>query len=548
VRRFTALAVVGVVVLGGSLVSAGASELAAPDKPTVSTDTPVWSDEQSATFVLSGSQNTASFICRLDSGAAGWGPCTSPVSYPSLTEGGHTFQVRALDPSGEQSPPATFSWTVDVTAPILPGDVVVEATSPVGAIVSFAATDNLDPSPGLACTQAPGSTFSLGDTDVTCTATDAAGNASAGVVRIVVRDTTPPTLTSHADVIAGQQSPQGAVVSFALPTAHDAADPSPVVTCDPASGTLFPLGETGVSCVATDASGLTSGAESFKVIVQAGAKPAKPSIKASVPPLTTRADAEFELTVEPDLVAVCRLDGPLGGGTFEPCSGGSVQTYSGLVDGAYLFTVQVTNSIGNVNQASYGWVVDRTPPAAVVGFSARAAYLRVGLTWTKPIDVDYDRVRIWRKRGTAGFWKRLVDRAAANSFTDGTVSNHVLYRYRIRSLDRAGNLSSPVEVEAWPSPIVSPRYHAVVHTPPLVDWRSAPGATYYNMQVWRDGRKILSTWPARSQYRLQSSWTFQGRRYALSQGRVAVYVWPGYGSKAAARYGPLYGRTVFTIG
>ena len=128
------------------------------------------------------------------------------------------------------------------------------------------------------------------------------------------------------------------------------------------------------------------------------------------------------------------------------------------------------------------------------------------------------------------------------------MTNHVLYRYRIRSLDRAGNLSSPVEVEAWPSPIVSPRYHAVVHTPPLVDWRSAPRATYYNMQVWRNGRKILSTWPAHSQYRLQSTWTFQGRRHVLSEGPVAVYVWPGYGSKAAARYGPLYGRTVFTIG
>ena len=68
------------------------------------------------------------------------------------------------------------------------------------------------------------------------------------------------------------------------------------------------------------------------------------------------------------------------------------------------------------------------------------------------------------------------------------------------------------------------------------------------MQVWQEGRKILSAWPARSQYRLRSSWTFQGRRHALSQGRVAVYVWPGYGSKAAVRYGPLYGRTVFTIG
>jgi HYR domain len=548
VTRLATLAAVAAVALAGSLVTTSAGQLAAPDKPTVTTDTQVWSAEKSVTFTLSGSQ-AASFSCRLDAGASGWGPCTSPVSYSSLAEGGHTFQARALNSSGDQSPPTTFSWTIDVTAPVLPGDIVAEATSPAGAIVGFAATDNLDPEPELACSHVPGSTFPLGATNVTCTATDAAGNASAaGAFTVTVRDTTPPVLTSHADVIAAQQSPQGAVVDYALPIVHDAADPAPVVKCDPASGTLFPLGETGVSCVATDASGLTSAPESFRVVVQAGPTPAKPGIKTSVPPLTTRADAEFELTVEPAVTAVCRLDGPLGGGNFEPCSGGSVQSYSGLVDGAYLFTVQVTNSIGNINQASYDWIVDRTPPDAVAGFSARAAHLRVSLAWTKPIDVDYERVRIWRKRGAAGVWKRLADRAAADSFVDRDVRNHVLYRYRIQSLDTAGNLSSRAEVEAWPSPIVSPGYHAVVHQPPLVDWRSAPRATYYNMQVWRDGKKILSVWPARSQYRLRSSWTFQGRRHMFSKGRVAVYVWPGYGSKAAVRYGPLYGRTVFTVG
>jgi hypothetical protein len=471
------------------------------------------------------------------------------VSYTSLSEGGHTFQVRALDASGGQSPPTTVGWTIDVTPPTLPVDVVAEATSPAGAIVVFAAADNLDPSPDLSCTHSPGSTFPLGATAVACTAEDAAGNVNAGgAFTVTVRDTTPPTLESHADVIAAQQSPQGAVVDYALPDAKDAADPSPVVRCDPAPGELFPLGETSVECVATDASGLTSAKENFRVIVQAGPTPAKPGITTSVPRLTTRADAEFELSVEPGLTTECRLDGPLGGGSFEPCSGDSVKTYSGLVDGAYLFTVQVTNSVGNINQASFDWTVDRTPPAAVAGFTARADHRRVSLAWTTPIDVDYDRVRIWRKRGAAGAWTRLADRVAADSFIDRTVANHVLYRYRIQSFDKAGNLSAAAEVAAWPSPIVSPAYNAVVHSPPLLDWRSAPRATYYNMQVWRNGRKILSVWPLRSQYRLRSAWTFRGWRYTLSAGRVVVYVWPGFGSKAAVRYGPLYGRTVFTVG
>ncbi len=39
------------------------------------------------------------------------------------------------------------------------------------------------------------------------------------------------------------------------------------------------------------------------------------------------------------------------------------------------------------------------------------------------------------------------------------------------------------------------------------------------MQVWRDGRKILSVWPFESRYQLRSSWIFRGKRYSLHEGR-----------------------------
>ena len=58
----------------------------------------------------------------------------------------------------------------------------------------------------------------------------------------------------------------------------------------------------------------------------------------------------------------------------------------------------------------------------------------------------------------------------------------------------------------------------------------------------------MSGWPTRSQYRLRSSWTFHGKRQLLAGGPVTVYVWAGFGPKAAVRYGPLYGRTTFTLG
>jgi hypothetical protein len=303
-----------------------------------------------------------------------------------------------------------------------------------------------------------------------------------------------------------------------------------------------------VTCTATDAAGLTSAATSFDVVVQAGPAPAVPAIVADVPRLTNRSHASFRVDVEADVAAECRLDGPLGPGSFAPCSEDTPLAYAGLVDGGYLFTVQVTNAIGNRTQASYAWTVDLTAPAAVVDFAARAGNRVVRLSWAKPGDADYARLRIWRKRAGSTAWRRLADRVTASSFADRTVANHVVYRYRVATLDAAGNVAAPVEAGARPSPILSPAWGAVVHAPPLLDWTSVRRATYYNMQVWREGRKILSVWPLRSRYQLRSTWTFGGKRYTLGEGRLTVYVWPGFGSKAAARYGGLLGWTRFWTG
>jgi hypothetical protein len=521
---------------------------AAVAKPTIEDSPDRWTRETSATFKISSGSGTT-LICRLDANASGWLECISPTTYSGLVEGRHSFQVRAVDAAGNQSTPSTFDWTIDLTPPFLPGDTTAEATSPAGAAVWFSATDNLDPTPFLDCTPAPGSTFPLGMTIVTCSAADHAGNQTpSSAFTVTVRDTTAPTLAPHPDVIREQQSREGATVTYLLPVAHDAADAAPTVQCAPASGSLFPIGETVVTCTATDSSGNRSSASRFKVIVQQGATPATPMITPNVGPLTNRTSVEFGFTVEAGATPVCRLTGPSGPGSFTPCSTTGRQSYEGLAEGAYLFTVQVTNEIGNVSQATYSWTVDLTAPGAVGRFSARAGDRWVKLTWTKPTDLDYDRVRIWRKRAGATSWKLLAERVSAVSFTDRNVANEVRYRYRIRSRDKAGNQSSAVETKARPSAVFSPQYGAIVESPPLVDWRSVRNATYYNMQLWRNGRKILSVWPLRSRYQLRSSWRFKGKSYSLTVGRYTVYVWPGFGSKAAARYGPLLGSTSFSVG
>lgn len=78
----------------------------------------------------------------------------------------------------------------DVTAPMLtlPASTTVDATSPQGAGVTFTAlaADDVDPSVTAVCSPPSGTTFPIGTTTVQCSATDAAGNTSAGWFVIVV--------------------------------------------------------------------------------------------------------------------------------------------------------------------------------------------------------------------------------------------------------------------------------------------------------------------------------------------------------------------------
>ena len=199
----------------------------------------------------------------------------SPASGSGFAVGTTHVDCTAADASGNIAT-GTFDVVVtDTTAPaIAPGvDVTAEATGPAGASVAYttpAASDLVDSDVTVTCVPPSASVFALGDTTVTCTATDDAGNSSHATLRITVRDTTAPTLTVPSRVVADATSPGGAVVTWTA-TATDIADASPSVSCVPASGASFPLGDTTVTCTARDASGNTS-SSAFTVHVSGAAE------------------------------------------------------------------------------------------------------------------------------------------------------------------------------------------------------------------------------------------------------------------------------------
>ena len=183
------------------------------------------------------------------------------------------MSCTAKDATGNESDEKTFDVKVqDTIAPAIDAhaDVTEEATGPDGATVDYtkpAANDVVNGSVDVNCTPDSGSTFELGTTAVTCSATDAAGNSSQSSFKVTVEDTTAPTLDAHDDVSATATSSEGAVVDYTKPAANDAVDPSPVVTCSPVPGSTFPVGSTTVSCTAKDATGNESAAETFEVNV-----------------------------------------------------------------------------------------------------------------------------------------------------------------------------------------------------------------------------------------------------------------------------------------
>jgi hypothetical protein len=181
---------------------------------------------------------------------------------------------RATPPNADTTP-ADFVWVVDTTPPSItvPASQVLEAASGAGAIATFGtatATDGHDGTDPVSCTgAASGATFPLGVTTVGCSSADQAGNAASASFTITVRDTTPSAIDAHVDITVAATSATGAVVVYTAPATHDAVDGTGVATCAPASGLLFPVGQTTVTCHASDAAHNAALPTTFKVTVQA---------------------------------------------------------------------------------------------------------------------------------------------------------------------------------------------------------------------------------------------------------------------------------------
>jgi len=158
----------------------------------------------------------------------------------------------------------------DTTPPVISvTDSVVDAMGPAGAEVPYSLTawDDSGRVASLSCDIASGSIFPVGITQIVCTSADYCGNSGSQNFNITVVDQ-PPVLTLPNGVTVGDACPIGKVVHYTA-TARDVVSGDLPVSCNPDSGSYFPIGQATVTCSATDVGGHTS-TGAFSVTVLGG--------------------------------------------------------------------------------------------------------------------------------------------------------------------------------------------------------------------------------------------------------------------------------------
>jgi hypothetical protein len=337
-----------------------------------------------ASFGFSSTETGSTFECQLDLGS--WTSCPSPKGYSALSEGSHTFAVRATDAAGNvDASPATRSWTVDTTAPT----VSLTATPPsvsgsTSASFTFSSTDSgasflcsVDGGTFGPCTSPDALTgLAEGSHTFAVKAVDAAGNESAPASYGWTVDTTVPDTT-----LTG--GPSGLVNTDAASFTFSASESGATFECKLDSGSW------GACTSPADFASLGEGSHTFSVRATdtAGNTDASPAsrtwtVDTQAPDTAIDSGPAALVNVSTASLAFSSADG---GATFEcqvdsgswaACT--SPSNLTGLTDGSHTFVVRAIDAAGNTDAspAARTWTVDTQAPDTAID-SGPAALVNV---------------------------------------------------------------------------------------------------------------------------------------------------------------------------
>jgi hypothetical protein len=234
------------------------------------------------------------------------------------------------------------------------------------------------------------------------------------------------------------------------------------------------------------------------------------------------------------------------GSSFSGIRSCTTSTYAGPASPSARVSGSCTDNAGKtaaVTSAPFAY--DATRPSVYV--AADTGDRVANLNWSMSGLAPAERFRLARQPGLHGKSPSVVYRSSATAFKDTRVRNGVHYLYTVTALDAAGNTGLSTIVAKPGLRLIAPAGAVSLSAPPLLRWTSDRKADYYNVQLYRGNRKVLSAWPKRAGFQLASKWSYRGHRYRLRPGKYRWYVWPGFGRRSAVNYGAAIGSSTFVV-
>lgn len=282
--------------------------------------------------------------------------CTPPVG-TIITAGPHVVTCMADDSEGNLSSTSFTVTLADTTDPVVsvPSDFTAEAMTAAGALITFSAsaTDSLDGPLPVTCTPASGTTFPIGTTGVSCTATDAAGNSDTKGFNVTVQDTTGPIIGGVPADFQVEQTLPLTFINYTMPTANDAVNGPRPVNCVPPVGSQLAPGVHTVTCTAEDLTGNSTSA-TFDITISDTTAPVIDNLPM---PQTVEATGPAGAIATFTGTATDSIDGVI----TLVCVPGSGTTFA---LGVNTVVCTATDAAGNSSNASFTvTIVDTTAPA-----------------------------------------------------------------------------------------------------------------------------------------------------------------------------------------
>jgi hypothetical protein len=444
-------------------------------------------------------------------------------------EGTATYTCTATSHGGDATGRATLS--IDKTAPTVSGATPARAPDANGwynrpVTVAFAGTDAVS---GIAGCAAP--TYAGTDgapVSVAGTCTDVAGHTSAAVGFALNYDATAPSVS-----VSPSRGPD-ANGWYNRPVAISASGSdatSGVAGCTSPSYSGPDSASAAVAATCTDKAGNTSGAATLSL-----------KYDATPPSVTAKADRAPSAGWYRKPVTVS-FAGADGGSGIAACT--APARYAGPDGEAASVKGACTDAAGNSAEAAHTFKYDATAPKLAKPKVEPGKKL-VRIAWQRA--PDFASAQIVRKPGLKGRKSSVVYRGKGASFADRAVVDGVRYRYELTVLDVAGNASGRAVTASPRGPLYRPTVGQRVRAAPLtLAWDAVPGARFYNVQLFRNGVKVLSAWPRKPTLRVAKAWRYARKTQRLAPGNYLWYVWPAQGTLERPIFGRPLGRSSFVV-